>query len=133
MAEKPTDKKVRRLKNPVQTVREQAQQTQDKANKPRRRVSHSKVSKPIRATGRGIKKVLRPFRFMRKPLRFLYKILGLKFVVTSWQELRQVTWPDWRQTRRLTTAVLIFSVIFGVIVAGVDYGLDKLFRLLLAS
>jgi preprotein translocase subunit SecE len=46
----------------------------------------------------------------------------------SWKELTQVTWPDRRQTRRLTFAVILFSVIFGTIVAGVDFGLDKLFR-----
>lgn len=132
MADEQTTKKTRRLKAPTQTVRERAEQTATKDAKPvsQRR---SKIAKPFRATGRFFKKVFRPFRFLRRPLRFLGKILGFRFIASSWRELRQVTWPDRRQTRRLTTAVLIFSVIFGAIVAGVDYGLDKLFRIILAS
>jgi preprotein translocase SecE subunit len=42
-----------------------------------------------------------------------------------------VTWPTWRESRRLTGAVILFSVIFGGLIAIVDYGLDKLFKQLL--
>jgi preprotein translocase SecE subunit len=44
------------------------------------------------------------------------------------QELRLVTWPNWKQSRQLTFAVLVFAVIFGAAIAVVDYGLDKVFR-----
>lgn len=69
--------------------------------------------------------------FRLKPVRFVGRILGLGFFRSSWQELRQVTWPARREGRRLTTAVIIFSVIFGALIAVVDYGLDKLFKQIL--
>ena len=51
-----------------------------------------------------------------------------RFIRNSWAELRQVKWPNRRETRRLTIAVLIFSVIFGISVSLLDAGLDKLFK-----
>lgn len=74
--------------------------------------------------------VLRWF-FMLPPLRFIGRILGFRYVRNSWRELRLVTWPTFRESRRLTVAVIIFSIIFGLIIAVVDYGLDKLFKQLL--
>ena len=66
--------------------------------------------------------------FRLRPVRFIGRVLGLKYVRDSWKELRQVTWPTFRESRRLTTAVIIFSVLFGLIIALVDFGLDKLFK-----
>ncbi len=51
-----------------------------------------------------------------------------KYFREAWAEIRLVTWPNRRETYRLTVAVLIFSVIFSTIVAVLDYGLDKLFK-----
>ncbi len=51
-----------------------------------------------------------------------------KFFKESWVELKKVTWPNRKETYRLTVAVFIFSIIFGVLVAFLDVGLDKLFR-----
>ena len=45
----------------------------------------------------------------------------------AWAEIKQVTWPT-RQTVRLTTAVFIFALVFGTLVALLDIGLDKIFR-----
>ncbi len=49
-----------------------------------------------------------------------------KFLRNAWAEIRQVQWPNRRETRKLTIAVIIFSIIFGVSIALLDYGLDKL-------
>jgi preprotein translocase SecE subunit len=46
----------------------------------------------------------------------------------SFRELKQVTWPGRRESLRLTSAVLAFAIVFGAIVALVDFGLDKLFK-----
>lgn len=62
-------------------------------------------------------------RFMTKKRRVLPQ-----FLADAWQELRQVTWPNRRETTKLTTAVIIFAFVFGGLVAIIDYGLDKLFR-----
>ena len=78
---------------------------------------------PLKQIGHGLR-----WFFRLKPMQFLGRILGVSFVRSSWQELRQVTWPTRREGRRLTTAVIIFSVIFGALIAVVDYGLDKLFK-----
>jgi preprotein translocase SecE subunit len=49
-------------------------------------------------------------------------------VRNSFKELRHVAWPTGKQTLQLTSAVILFSVIFGVVVALFDFGLDKLFK-----
>lgn len=69
--------------------------------------------------------------FLLPPLRFLGRILGFRYIRQSWYELRQVTWPTFKESRRLTMAVIFFSVVFGLLIAVVDFGLDKLFKQLL--
>ena len=94
---------------------------------------------PVRLIGKGLAWVAhRPplkqighavrWFFRLRPIRFVGRILGFGYFRSSAQELKQVTWPNWRESRRLTTAVIIFSVVFGALIALVDYGLDKLFK-----
>jgi preprotein translocase SecE subunit len=63
-----------------------------------------------------------------KPVHIVGLILVPPYFRNSWRELRQVTWPSRKETRQLTSAVLIFAIIFGVLIAITDYGLDKLFK-----
>jgi preprotein translocase SecE subunit len=72
----------------------------------------------------GWKIVSSIFKFIGKGLRFIVP----KYLRNSWKELKLVTWPNWKQSRQLTGAVLIFAIVFGASIALVDYGLDKLFR-----
>ncbi len=81
---------------------------------------------PLKQIGHGIR-----WFFLSKPVRFISLITGVQFIISSWQELKFVTWPTKKESRDLTVAVIIFSVVFGVLIAGVDYGLDKLFKHLL--
>jgi preprotein translocase SecE subunit len=67
----------------------------------------------------------RPFRFVG---RWIGLILWPPYFRNSARELMLVTWPSFRQTWRLTFAVLSFAAVFGLLIAGVDYGLDKLFK-----
>ena len=69
--------------------------------------------------------------FRLRAVRFIGRIIGFSFVRGSWRELKQVTWPTKRDGVRLTTAVIMFSTVFALILAGVDYGLDKVFKQLL--
>jgi len=78
-----------------------------------------------------------PFKIIGKPFKKLgrfkvFRVLGLillpPYFRNSWKELRQVTWPNRRESWQLTSAVIIFSIIFGVIIALVDYVLDKVFK-----
>lgn len=50
------------------------------------------------------------------------------FLRNAWAELRQVTWPNRRETVRLSVAVFIFAGIFAILVSALDLGLDKVFR-----
>ncbi len=51
-----------------------------------------------------------------------------KFFREAWAEIKLVTWPNRRETYRLTIAVFIFSIVFGALVASLDIALDKLFK-----
>ena len=106
------------------TLRQKSEQAQAKSDKPARFGRLRRIlGTPFRAIGRLFRPLGR-FRFFR----VLGYVLFPPYFRNSWRELRLVTWPDRTQTRRLTFAVIIFSMVFGVIVAGVDYGLDKAFR-----
>lgn len=59
------------------------------------------------------------------------RFLVPKYFRNSWRELREVTWPDRRQTIKLTFAVIAFASVFGFVIAIVDFALDKIFRQLL--
>jgi preprotein translocase SecE subunit len=72
-----------------------------------------------------------PFKPLRKPLRIIGLVIFPVYFRRSWQELKLVTWPGFKQSLRLTWAVLLFAIIFGTAVALVDYGLDAVFKRIL--
>jgi len=147
MAEKPakneTKKPKRRLKS-TPTLREQTAKQTSETKKPNivKRVITApfkfifKILKAIALfianspLGRLVKAIWKSKVFT--PIRFIFKLLGkvllLSYFRNSWKELRQVTWPDNRTTWRLTGAVLVFALIFGLMVAGLDFVLEKGFR-----
>ncbi len=93
------------------------------------------VKKPFTAAKNiGKKEVYLPLpdnkagRFLNKKRR-----ITPMYFVNAWHELKLVTWPGRKETTKLTIAVLIFAIIFGVMIALVDYGLDKIFKELLLS
>lgn len=117
----------RRVVKKAETVREMAEKSQHADNTP-------KKGGVLRMTGRYIAV---PFKLIGRPFKKLgrykvFRIIGLVLVPPyfrqSWKELRQVAWPTRRESWQLTSAVIIFSVIFGVLIALVDFGLDKLFK-----
>lgn len=128
MADKPAKKRL--VKNP-ETFRERALKSSLEDDKPKRshkiRQASSKAAAPIARTSSQLSNVP-----IFKPIRWLFKLIGKiflpKYIRNSWKELKQVTWLSWRQSIRLTYAVIVFSIIFGIVVAGVDYVLDKFFR-----
>lgn len=130
-------KKKRQLKK-TETVRERAVRVSTEPQKQRKiKRARNRAATPFKVVSRGAARVLRPFAFLLKPfrtrpVRFIGRILAaillFRFFRDAWKELRQVQWPNARETVRLTMAVFIFSVLFGVLIASVDYGLDKVFR-----
>lgn len=134
----------RRLRAPAPTVRQAAEKAQASAEKPvkprRLKRAASATGKPFKAAAKPFKKAApwfdrQPFRFVGKIIRFVAKWIGRifwpRFLRNAFKELRLVEWPSLKQTARLTFAVLIFAIVFGLLVTLVDYGLDKLFRALI--
>lgn len=127
MADDKPAKAPRRIR-PVETVREKATKAEQASGKPSRigQLFHG-FTWPLRMIGRGIAKVGR-FLGRFAVFRVIGRILLPRYFRNSWRELRLVTWPTRRESRQLTTAVVLFATIFGALVAIVDYGLDKIFK-----
>lgn len=126
---KPAKTTKRRLKAPSQTVREQAEKAQS-TEKPvrgrRLRTAASNTSRPLRKLAPLFDR--QPFKFILRILRIIGRILVPGFIRNAFAELKLVTWPNRRETWRLTFAVLAFAVVFGAVITAVDYGLDKAFK-----
>lgn len=130
VADEPSTK--RRIRK-VETVRERAERSVAAADKPkvrRIRKTAGAASRPFRAAHRiGQKEYYLPMpdnrvgKFLNKRRRFTPR-----FIREAWAELRQVEWPNARMTARLTIAVFIFALFFGLLVTAVDFGLGKLFE-----
>lgn len=127
-------------KNIKQTVRARSQSGGQPVKKRRLKTSAKRAASPVKVVGKQVVKVTKPLSPVLKPLktkparsvgRFLAKVLLINYFVSSWRELKDVTWPGRRETLRLTAAVFIFSVVFGVLVSLSDFGLDKLFHKIL--
>ncbi len=113
--EQPTKPKTKRLVKNPETFRERAVKASEGNDKP------SRSGRAKSAGGKLTKPAAKPFRAVGK------RIIP-PYIRNSWQELRKVTWPSWPQSRRLTVAVLIFAIVFGVLIAAVDYALDRIFQ-----
>ncbi|MGH7195368.1 MAG: preprotein translocase subunit SecE [Candidatus Saccharimonadales bacterium] len=116
--QQPTSKK-RRLRAPTsETVRDQAKKARDQAEKP---VKKSPLRLVLRQIFKPLKVVLRPIG------KILLKITP-KYFRNAFNELRQVTWPNRKQSRQMTTAVVVFSIFFAVAISFLDYGLNIVFK-----
>ena len=126
----------KRVLKKTQTVRESVAKpkTQPKKNRIRRAGSiftHLKMpAQKIRKAGKKEYSLPLPDN---KVGRFLNKRRSIipKYFKESWQELKQVEWPNNRQTMQLTFAVFVFAIAIGGVVAAVDYGLGKAFEALI--
>jgi preprotein translocase SecE subunit len=127
VADSKTPKK--RIRKSTETVRERTAQAPKQKSRRVRRAAGA-VGRPARALSTiGAKEYYLPLPDNRIG-RFLNKRRGIipRYFRESWGELRQVVWPSRRETWKLTLAVFIFAIVFGLIIALTDYGLDKLFK-----
>lgn len=74
-----------------------------------------KASKSGKKTSPG-RKIFAPFRGIKR------------YLVGSWSELRQVRWPNRKQTWVLTVAVIVFSLFLGGLIFLLDLGFTFLFK-----
>jgi len=122
VAEEPQSKK--RLVKKAETVREKAEKATEDSKQPRRlQTTKRRASAPFRVAGQGGKKL---GKF--KPFRILGFILVPPYFRNSWKELKQVAWPSLRISLRLSFAVIVFALVFGCLIALLDFGLDKIFK-----
>jgi preprotein translocase SecE subunit len=120
-----------RIRKTAPTLREQAEAARAKAEKEK----PQRARKAAGVAAKPFKKIKIPrnpvTRFLARAVRAIAKVLKWlvpKYFVNSWREVRQVTWPNRKETWRLTTAVFIFATVFGALVAGVDKVLDSVFK-----
>jgi len=119
-----TEKTKRRIVKKAETIREKAEKAVESSKQPRRlHATKRRAAAPFQFIGRVFGK-LGKFK--------VFRIIGLVLVPpyfrNSWRELRQVTWLKPKDSIRLTYAVVMFAAVFGITVALLDYGLDKVFK-----
>ncbi len=105
--EKPADKKVEKAKKPT------------KANKKDQKQGKKPAPKFLRI-------LAAPFVFISKP----FRPLG-RYIKASWQEIRQVRWPDRKTTWKMTFSVVIYVVIFAAVIMLLDAFFTFIFNKLL--
>lgn len=134
------NKKPKRRLRPPQTVRERAEASAKEPKKPKKtRWLRKTLAWPFKKIAAPFKKAAKFlgkykfFRFIARIFKFLAKILFINYLIGSWRELKLVTWPSGKESRRLTFAVLAFAVVFGAFVASLDYGLSHLFKAIILS
>jgi preprotein translocase SecE subunit len=57
-----------------------------------------------------------------------------RFLYEAYYELRyKVTWPTFREARNMTAVVIALSAVIGLLLAAADYGLHRLFLLIIGA
>jgi preprotein translocase SecE subunit len=130
VADEEVESKAPRRIRKVETIREQAEKDSAAEKAPKKQ---GLARRFFRFIGRPFRPVGRFFKWVGhfKVMRIIGYIIVWPYIRNSWKELRQVTWPTKKESRRLTVAVIIFAIVFGSLVAVVDYGLDKIFKRIL--
>lgn len=93
--------------------------TEDKKTATAKKVGKKPVAKAKKTT----EKPKRAPRKWTKP----FRAIGT-YVKGSWYELKQVRWPNRKQTWALTLAVILFSLFFGVLIFLLDLVFTVLFK-----
>lgn len=123
----------KRILKKTETVRERASKEPKEPKKPKLNGVRQKVTKPFKRVARtGRKEYYLPLPD-NKLGRFLNKRRSIipKYFRESWHEVKQVSWPNNKQTMQLTFAVFAFTAFLVTIVSIVDYGLEAVFEELL--
>ena len=79
----------------------------------------SKITAPVRKN--------RVWKFLR---RWILRSPFRGYFVSSFRELKLVQWPNRRTSWRLTLTVIAFSAVFAVITTSLDFGFEKLAKLI---
>jgi preprotein translocase SecE subunit len=116
-----------RLRKTAPTVRQMAEQARESSPGGKRhkfgflRRVFSKLKLPRN-------KFTRPLFYVGSRLKGFISWIIPDYFINSWREVKLVTWPSRKETWRLTSAVFIFAIIFGILVGVVDKSLDEIFK-----
>jgi preprotein translocase SecE subunit len=134
MSEESKEKAKRTVKNP-ETFRERAIKSTEASERPKktakvRKTTRAIIAKLFHPFGVFFKRLFKipPFNLIAKLAKWIGLVIFPIYLRNSLKELKYVTWPNLKQSRQLTVAVLIFAIVFGTAVALVDVGLDRLFK-----
>jgi len=125
--EQKTTKEVKKKKT---SMRESSAKSRQKSEKPKRvRRAAKAATKPVSSVGTAITKEYHVLP-QKDGGKFFTKSRSLvpRYFKASWQELRLVTWPGRKETWKLVFAVFVFSIVLGISIAVLDFGLEKLLR-----
>lgn len=134
MAEDKKPKKDRSLVKSIKPVkkismRDNASKSRAAAAKPKKvRRAASAASKPVGKIGRALTTELHVITPKKETFFTRSRSLTPRYVKNSYTELRQVSWPNWGQTWRLSFAVFIFAIALGTFISAVDFGLERLLK-----
>lgn len=128
-----TDAKKKRVRKPKESLRERNVKAAEKKGKEKR---VRKVANATTSTTKKIGSVLTTEYHLTERKEnneehgFFSKSRSLapRYFRNSWQEIKKVTWPDFRTTWKLVFAVFVFAIVIGGFIAALDWGLEKLFR-----
>lgn len=133
MADKPKPKIAIGRNKTKETLREKSERIANESGEKKvRRIKSTATAagKPFKSLHRfGQKEYYLPLpdnklgRFLNKKRR-----LTPRYFIDAFKEMRLVEWPNKRTTIRLTVAVFVFALFFGLVIALVDFGLDKVFK-----
>ena len=130
MAQAKPSRKGPRIRRSAPTVRERQIAAAKREEQPPRRIHQvsAKAASPFKKLRLSQRKPVRVLARVFRPVGRALAWLAPKYLINSWREVRQVVWPSRRETWRLTLAVFVFAIVFGALVAGVDKGLDEIFK-----
>ena len=57
----------------------------------------------------------------------------MRYFKGAWHELRQVRWPDRKNTWAMTGALLAFTVFFIIVILVLDFAFSELFKLIMGN
>jgi preprotein translocase SecE subunit len=122
-----------RIRKAAPTVREKIESGAKEEAKPKSKVKGSvfAIFKPFGVVWRVFARILRPLTPVGRLFKKVFRWMVPRYFINSWRELKLVTWPNRMETWKLTSAVFIFALVFGILVTVVDMGLDQIFKRLI--
>lgn len=134
MADKKTTNKSKvkktSVKKPKTTLRERNAKAAEATAKPKRvRKAAKTVRKPAGKVTKTLKQEFHVLPngngegFFTKT-----RTIAPRYVHESLGELKHVTWPGFRETWKLVFAVFVFAIAIGLLISGLDFVMEKIFR-----